>query len=170
MIFWFVINNFSWLLSCYAGIVDHKIIELFLKFRSLTQAFLPFYGLFGVTSLGKGQNPAKGPLFKPQVVPDILQRHFFPPKINCLLPFQVRLRWFFQMFVSRDFHFGDNFNFFKIRYYLYSKHLTTDLPQHSIHEYVLFAYTLSERSNLWLEGGVEQNTTGHFFSPTVQYS
>ena len=72
MIYWFVTNNFSWLLSCYAGIADHKTLDLFLKFRSLiswpTWTFLPFYCLFGFTSLGKNQNPAKGPVFKPQVV------------------------------------------------------------------------------------------------------
>ena len=81
MIYWFVTNNFSWLLSCYAGIVDHKTLDLFLNFRSLiswsTWTFLPFYCLFGFNSLGKSQNPAKGPVFKPQVVPDIPQRHFF---------------------------------------------------------------------------------------------
>ena len=78
--YWFVTNNFSWLLSCYAGIADHKTLDLFLKFRSLiswpTWTFLPFYCLFGFTLLGKIQNQAKGPVFKPHEVPDFLQRHF----------------------------------------------------------------------------------------------
>ena len=94
MIYWFVTNNFSWLLSCYAGIVDHKTLDLFLNFRSLnswsTWTFLPFYCLFGFTSLGKNQNPAKGPVFKPQVV-RISFKGIFSSKYQWPAPFSSQI-------------------------------------------------------------------------------